>query len=297
MFVRIWMTRDPITIGPGALVSEALALMDKGAFRHLPVTEGGKVLGMLSEDEIRNRELSSSETKVEHYMNRDPIQVDPYLPLEEAVLLLRRNKSGGLPVLHKGKLVGILTESDVFDAFSQIMAAEVEAVRVTFDGPEGDRMLRKAVVLCERFDLDVYSFVSHVRGADQGRRMFAVRGQGGRVEEFVEALWKEGFRVLQALIPGPKARGAAGNESLPIESAFVIEGPRTGEALSWLSRKVDDYGLELITLTSRPHGEKSDRARVGLRVKGFHLDRFERELTQSGFEVIKVKVLAAVSVG
>lgn len=292
MFVRIWMTRDPITIGPGATVSEALATMDRGAFRHLPVVDGGQVVGLITEDDLRSRDLVGGDVKVDSYMDRAPQIIDPYLPLEEAVLLLRRHKSGGLPVVHKGKLVGILTESDVFDAFSQIMAAETEAVRVTFDGPEGDRMLRKAVLLCERFDLEVYSFVSHVRGADDGKRIFAVRGRGGRVEEFVEALWKDGFRVLQALIPGPGSAQPGPEESRPIEASLVIEGPRSGEALSWLARKIDDYGLDLKSLATRPQEGDPARAHVAMRVRGRHLQRFERELTQGGFAVLEVKVLA-----
>lgn len=292
MFVRIWMTRDPITVGPDASLLEAKDLMEQGVFRHLPVVESGRLVGLISEEDIRTRELQAAEAKVENFMKKDPVHVDPYLPLEEAVLLLRRHKSGGLPVVHKDKLVGILTESDVFDAFSQIMAAEVKAARVTFDGPEGDRMLRKAVVLCERFGLDVLSFVSHVRGADQGKRIFAVRARGGRVEEYVEALWKEGYRVLQAILPGHPSTGGAGNEASPIETSFVVRGPRTGEALSWLGRKIDDYGLELGSLTTRPDGQDPKMAHISMRVRGLHLDRLERELGKAGFEVLKAKVLA-----
>jgi predicted transcriptional regulator len=123
MFVRLWMSADPVTLAPGAPIMDAKDLMEGMGFRRIPVVDEGKLVGILTVGILNRIPARDIAMPVERFMQIDPITVDPYQPLDEAVLLMKTHKIGGLPVVSKGKLVGILTESNVFDAVRRIMEA------------------------------------------------------------------------------------------------------------------------------------------------------------------------------
>ncbi len=126
--VRDWMTASPITAGPDMTLEAAYALLEKHAIRHLPVVEEGKVLGIVSKDDIRRAQLeaaaeyASSEIQalaahlktVEEIPLGPPIVIRPEQELWQAAKLLLNHRLTALPVVSDGRLVGIITASDVF---------------------------------------------------------------------------------------------------------------------------------------------------------------------------------------
>jgi acetoin utilization protein AcuB len=197
MFVRLWMSADPVTLAPGAPIMDAKDLMEGMGFRRIPVVDEGKLVGILTVGILNRIPARDIAMPVERFMQVDPITVDPYQPLDEAVLLMKTHKIGGLPVVSKGKLVGILTESNVFDAVRRIMEADSKAASfVCFDMPDAPGCVPGIAQYTEGFGLTIRSFVTHRRGADTSRRIVAMRVEGSRVEEYIEELWKKGFRVL-----------------------------------------------------------------------------------------------------
>ena len=131
MYVRDLMTRAPITVTPSATVVDAKALMAKSRIRHLLVTEGDRLLGMVTDRDIRLN-LPSPATSlsvwelnyllarltVDQVMTKAVITVGPAQDAREAARIMLEHRIGGLPVLDGGQLVGILTETDLVRAFA-----------------------------------------------------------------------------------------------------------------------------------------------------------------------------------
>ncbi|KAA3648861.1 MAG: CBS domain-containing protein [Chloroflexi bacterium] len=127
------MTTDPITISPKTHISEAYDLMQRYNVRRLPVVENEKVVGIISFGDVREAGPSdaSSLTKyevdflvakltVEEIMTQSPKTLSKDASLHDAAQLMLDNKIGGLPVLDGDKLVGMVTESDVFRAVLEV---------------------------------------------------------------------------------------------------------------------------------------------------------------------------------
>lgn len=144
MLVRDRMMRDVITGQPATPIYEALALMKEKHIRRLPIVKGRKLVGIVTWTDLMRASPSPATTlavwempgllmkaSVAEVMTRDPITVPPTATLEEAAVLMRRHKIGGLPVVDQGRLVGIITESDIFDAFIDLMGLEQGGARLT----------------------------------------------------------------------------------------------------------------------------------------------------------------------
>lgn len=129
--IRFWMSQPPFTISMDAQVSEALALMHEHSVRRLPVIDGnGQLCGVITDGDIRGAELLTGagldlrevanalrRTMVCNVMTADPISITPTTTLREAAMLMLDNKIGGLPVVDETNVVvGLITESDLFDA-------------------------------------------------------------------------------------------------------------------------------------------------------------------------------------
>ena len=111
------MTPDPIAINPADTLANAKAVMDEGRFRRLPVVEDGRLVGILTERDIREHLGYLGSTRVNAAMRTALITVTPYDTVESAAQLMLKHKIGGLPIATGGKLVGIVTTSDLLKAF------------------------------------------------------------------------------------------------------------------------------------------------------------------------------------
>lgn len=134
--VKDWMTRAPITITATTSLTEAWRLMQDNDIRRLPVVEHGKVVGIVTWGDIREASASDATSltvfelkylldklPADRFMTRHPITVTPTTTISRAAQLMLEHKIGGLPVVENGKLVGILTESDIFRMFVMTDAA------------------------------------------------------------------------------------------------------------------------------------------------------------------------------
>lgn len=137
MRIRDIMTPDPVTISPNHSIGAALARMRRGGFRRLPVVEKEKLLGIITDRDLRlamnspfiMREGWYDSYLMEHIevrscMTPDPITVDANEDILNAVRLMRTQKIGGVPVVENGNLVGIITETDLLDYLEHLLAAQ-----------------------------------------------------------------------------------------------------------------------------------------------------------------------------
>jgi acetoin utilization protein AcuB len=145
MLVRERMVPTPATCPPDMSVTEALRLMRERKIRRLPVLNSrGQLVGIVSDKDLLYASPSPvsslsvwemnyllAKLKVEEVMTRTVITVTEETPLEEAARIMADNKIGGLPVMRGDKLVGIITETDLFKTFLELLGARQPGVRVT----------------------------------------------------------------------------------------------------------------------------------------------------------------------
>jgi acetoin utilization protein AcuB len=117
------MTKHPETIGPDDLLSKAKEMMDAGNFRRLPVIQEGRVIGILTERDIREHSGYLKSTKVDAAMKSPVVSVKSKASVEDAARLMLAHKIGGMPVVDNDKLVGVVTSTDMLRAFLNVIEA------------------------------------------------------------------------------------------------------------------------------------------------------------------------------
>ena len=149
MLVKFRMSRYPLTISPDESLSDAHKYMLDQKVRHLPVVKSDdKMIGLIAEDDLLKAEPSSAtslsvweihyllmEVKVKAVMVKNVITTTEDTPIEEAAHLMLDHKIGCLPVMRDDKLVGIITESDIFRTFMELFAAREKGLRITLECP------------------------------------------------------------------------------------------------------------------------------------------------------------------
>ncbi len=137
MIVKKWMTRKPLTVEANTSVVEAWRLMRNRRIRHLPVRDGTKLVGIISDRDVRlafpapapdldapQRRALWERLRVWQIMSRVVVVVPAEAPMARAARMLLRYKVGGLPVMANGQLVGIITETDFLRAFVALQKAK-----------------------------------------------------------------------------------------------------------------------------------------------------------------------------
>lgn len=131
MLVRHRMSQRPVTVTPHDTLATARAKMQAGHFRRLPVEDNGRLAGIVTDRDIRPHVGSEAWTRVNMAMTAPAVTVSPDTPVEEAARVMLSKQIGGLPVVEAGQLVGIITTSDVLQAFREVLGATTdESVRI-----------------------------------------------------------------------------------------------------------------------------------------------------------------------
>jgi len=146
MLVRERMTPNPITITKQTTIATALQIMRENKVRRLPVMDGSKLVGIVTDRDLSEVSPSPAtslsifelnyllaKSTVADIVAKNPklITISPDSFIEEAALLLRDNKVGAVPVVENGQLVGIITETNIFDAFVDTMGLRQTGYRIT----------------------------------------------------------------------------------------------------------------------------------------------------------------------
>jgi acetoin utilization protein AcuB len=210
----MWMQQDVVAAAPGDSILDAAALMARKNIRRLPVLKprlaGPPVLvGIVSATDILhafppnvNPFAAIAPAPGEHpavvrqIMNRRLVTTTPETPIEEAAALLRSRKIGALPVVHEDRLVGIITESDIFRSFVSFLAVPGTGLRVTFDMSRGEDVFGFIAAAARKRSVRVISLLS---SQQDDRPVCVVRLSGEAVERFMDDLWASGHTVLNVL--------------------------------------------------------------------------------------------------
>lgn len=150
MLVEERMSSPVITVKPDLPIMEALNLMKTEQIRRTPVVDKkGKLVGIISDKDLLDASPSDatslsvweinyllSQITVAEIMTKDVMTVTRDTPIEEAARIMADNKIGGIPIMDGGEVVGLITETDLFKIFLELMGARVDGVRVTAMVPE-----------------------------------------------------------------------------------------------------------------------------------------------------------------
>lgn len=210
MFVKLRMTAHPFTVTPDTTLPEAMKIMADKGIRHLPVVQDGRIVGVLSHSDIaaagpsRATTFSAGEVnylleklKVSKVMTPDPITISPDALLEEAAVLMRDNKIEMLPVVAHDRLVGIITESAILDAFIEILGFRDHGTRLTIDATDAPGTLSRLTGVTAKHDANIQHLAVY-RG--EGDRSIVIVGVNSlNTEEIEQDLATEGFVVLYKL--------------------------------------------------------------------------------------------------
>jgi acetoin utilization protein AcuB len=131
MTVRDVMTRPVLTVDSETPCQEARRMMDEYRIRHLPVVTGGRLVGMVSDRDIRSAMSTMTATVAGRIMTPDPVTVTPETRIEQAARTMVDAQFGSLPVVD-GALVGIVTYTDLLRAFIHVLETATQE-RITVE--------------------------------------------------------------------------------------------------------------------------------------------------------------------
>jgi len=197
MLVGNLMNKNPVTVEPTESLAEAEAKMHGGNFRHLPIVQGGKLIGMLSDHDIRQHHGHLKDTRVTGAMTDDPITVTADMAIEDAVEIMLERKISALPVLDEGKLAGIITTTDMLEAFVEMFGVtENDATRIDLLlDPTPPLDLPRAAEAIQKCGGEVLGLGTY-RDRWQEERAYYVVFRAKPIEAVTQALTKRGFRIL-----------------------------------------------------------------------------------------------------
>ena len=213
MIVGMWMTRDVVTIEPHTPLLEAAALMTGRRIRRLPVVEHHDQevhpVGIVTATDILHAcppEINpfavstagslNMRMKAEEIMSRALRTAPPEMPIEDAARIMRDAKISTLLVVQKMKLVGLITESDIFRAFVGILESTGAGARITFALTGEEDIFGFIAPIAIKLGVRVVSLMT-VNQPD--RKLCVVRIAGTAQDKMIDEIWKSGHTVLNVV--------------------------------------------------------------------------------------------------
>lgn len=209
MLVKERMTPNPVTITKQTTVAHALQLMQDNKFRRLPIMEGDKLIGIVTDRDLSKLTPSPATTLSAFELNyllekttvsealaknHKLITISPDAFIEEAALLMRDNNIGAIPVVDDGKLVGIITETNLFDAFVDIMGLRQTGYRITITlGSDRSGVLAELTKTITANEGNITHVTTYYGESNEAIIVF--RLNKGNIEQLMAALAELGYNA------------------------------------------------------------------------------------------------------
>jgi acetoin utilization protein AcuB len=204
------MTTNPFTISPDSTIPDAHEIMSKNNVKRLPVVKNGLLVGVVSKEDIAQASPSKAtsfsvgeltyllaRTKISSVMKKNPVTIGPDALLEEAAIIMRSNEIGFLPVVQEGRVVGIITESNIFDAFIDLLGFKDAGTRLTIEADDMPGILSSLTGIFA----DHSANITHVAvySGSSGKSSVVVGTQSFNTEEIEKAIESRGFKIIYKL--------------------------------------------------------------------------------------------------
>jgi acetoin utilization protein AcuB len=200
MFVGERMSRPVITISPDAPINDVLAMFRKEHIRRAPVIKNGKLVGIVTENDLIHASPSSlttlsvwemhyliSKIKIKDIMTKKVLTISRDTPIEEAARIMADKSLGGLPVTDGKKVVGMITETDLFKVFLELMGARDKGIRVTVSVESKPGQLAKITKAIANAGGNFVSF-GFFAGEDAASKIVTFKVEGVKKEEIKKIL-------------------------------------------------------------------------------------------------------------
>jgi len=210
MYVKYRMTANPYTISPNAPITEVIELMREKKLKRVPVVDGDRLVGIVTDSDIQGISPTKKTTlsiyelnyllskiKVKDAMTKEVITIPPDALLEEAAVLMRENKVSSLAVVEKNKLVGIITESDIFDAFIDLLGFKETGSRITIEAEDVPGVLADITEKFKSFGLNI-THIAVFRGKS-GRSDIVIRTNAINTDELEKKIEEAGYKIYHKI--------------------------------------------------------------------------------------------------
>jgi acetoin utilization protein AcuB len=200
MLVGERMTHPVITITPDMPIVDALNLMKSERIRRAPVVKDGRLVGIVSDKDLLNASPSPvsslsvwemnyllSKITINEVMTKKVLTITEDTPIEEAARIMADNKVGGLPVMRDDHVVGIITETDLFKIFLELMGARESGVRVTALVLDQPGQLAMVTTTLANIGANFIAFGQFI-GEDSSNRMITFKVKGVKLDEVRKAV-------------------------------------------------------------------------------------------------------------
>lgn len=210
MLVCERMSSQPVTITADVPITDALRLMREKDVRRLPVLDAaGKLIGIVSEKDLLYASPSPatslsiyemhyllSRLKVQELMTTPVITVTPDTLVEEAARTMVDHKIGGLPVIENDRLVGIITQTDVFEVLLELFGARYRGLRLTIEIPERKGEMARITTAIARLGGNILSIGTYL-GDDPTTALVTAKVEDVSLEALQEAMHALGVRIRE----------------------------------------------------------------------------------------------------
>jgi len=180
MVVRDIMRRPAVTVAAATTLAQANRTMQEHGIRHLPVLEGERLVGVVTDRDLRLATSSlapaplPAHTPVSDVMSRPPETADPGDPVEDAARTMRQKKIGCLPVVEEGRVVGIITGLDLLDALLRMTGVDKPSGRLEVRLADRPGELGRLAGYFGAQGLNVHSILTHPDGAGRVRAVLRI---------------------------------------------------------------------------------------------------------------------------
>lgn len=205
MLVEEIMKRDVITIGPEDSVHAAMGKTKEHRIRHLPVVEGERLVGIVSDRDLRDVSPSNllqvqdidilKSTKVKDIMKCNVLTAHPLDGLEEVARVMYEYRIGCLPVVKGGKLVGILTETDILRVLVELTGTLEQGTTMEILVPDRPGALAEVTLAIKNHGINLCSVLMRC-GHEPNTRLITAKLQTKNVSTIIEEIERLGFKVL-----------------------------------------------------------------------------------------------------
>ena len=209
MIVQEVMVQDLITIEKEESLYRAQDLMVTHSVRHLPVVEGWELMGIITESDIRgafilgSRDTSSHpdprKMKVRDHMTRNPMTVSPDTNIEDAALLIYKNKIGALPVVRGDRIVGIISIMDFLGLFVDMMGLIHSSSRIDVVMGKNQKNLDAVSTIIRNHNIDIISVGMSPHPSRKDRQVYLFRLDLCDTAPLVKDIEAAGFKVESAI--------------------------------------------------------------------------------------------------
>jgi acetoin utilization protein AcuB len=191
MFVSDWITKKVFVVSPDDSISEAAKITKEHGIKHLPVVKGKKVVGILSDRDIKEYVPSKAtsldvyelhyllaKTRVKEIMKKKVYTTSPDTPIEEAALVMHDNNIGCLPVVDKKGLIGIISDKDIFQVLVDITGIRHGGHRVFLLIEDKPGSIKDVADIIRKHGYSLTSVLTSYEGVKEGLRAVIIRMKG-----------------------------------------------------------------------------------------------------------------------